>query len=222
VSLAGAGPGGGLRVLVTFADGAIVDKWLCITVEANANTGLAQDQVYYFASVVGETGAAFAGQGEYFGRDAADFRAIVGAGLNRPAGAGDRHDVNDNGQADIFDIQSIAIAGVRPIVLPVITAPPSPAGSMLASAAMAAPLPLPVLLEESSVQRTQWKSKDAAFGQWSTPERGNGPFVPLMAAGKPFGAPTLGDDQSVADLVNPAAYRPSLRDLVLESFARLT
>jgi hypothetical protein len=220
VALAGAGPGGADRVLITFADGSITDKWLRVTVEANANTGLAQEQVYYFASVAGETGAAFGGQGQYFGRDAADFRAIVASGLNRPATVGDRLDVDGSGRVDIFDIQSIAVAGIRPRVLPVITPSLAPTGTTLASAAAWAPLPL-AAWERPSAESTQRRVKDAAFGQWSGSGHPARLSLPLVTARKAARDLTPADDQTAAERVTLAAFRPSLRDLVFESFPAL-
>jgi hypothetical protein len=44
------------RYAITWADGAIRNAWLQVTVKADANTGLAADDVFYFGSLVGETG----------------------------------------------------------------------------------------------------------------------------------------------------------------------
>jgi len=53
---AGALAGGGDRIEVVFADGAVMNEWLRVTVLANANTGLAAADVFYFGNLVGETG----------------------------------------------------------------------------------------------------------------------------------------------------------------------
>jgi len=50
----GAGAGGSDRVTVTFADFAIVNTWLQVSVQANANTGLEQNAVFYFGSSANE------------------------------------------------------------------------------------------------------------------------------------------------------------------------
>ena len=42
--------------MLTFADGAIRNTWLRVTVLANARTGLARPDVFYFGNLVGETG----------------------------------------------------------------------------------------------------------------------------------------------------------------------
>ena len=51
-----AGADGSDRVTFTFADGAIRDTWLRVTVLAGARTGLARPDVFYFGNAVGETG----------------------------------------------------------------------------------------------------------------------------------------------------------------------
>ncbi len=52
----GEGVGGSDRVTLIWADGAIRKQWLQVTVRANANTGLMQDDVFYFGNAIGETG----------------------------------------------------------------------------------------------------------------------------------------------------------------------
>jgi hypothetical protein len=50
----GAGTGGSDRVTLVFADGAIKDQWLQVTVKANPRTGLAAPDVFYFGNLIGE------------------------------------------------------------------------------------------------------------------------------------------------------------------------
>ena len=52
----GAGDGGSDRVTLIWADGAIVDEWLQVTVLANARTRLAAPDVFAFGNLVAETG----------------------------------------------------------------------------------------------------------------------------------------------------------------------
>ena len=52
----GAGTGGSDRVTITWADNAIQNQWLQVTVLANANTGLGSANVFYFGNAVGESG----------------------------------------------------------------------------------------------------------------------------------------------------------------------
>jgi subtilisin family serine protease len=53
---AGAADASSDRVTITWADGSIKDTWLRVTVLANADTGLAQPDVFYFGNAVGEAG----------------------------------------------------------------------------------------------------------------------------------------------------------------------
>ena len=52
----GAGAGGSDRMTLAWADNRIVNQWVQVTVKANADTGLAADDVFYFGNLVGETG----------------------------------------------------------------------------------------------------------------------------------------------------------------------
>ncbi|MCC6124992.1 MAG: hypothetical protein IT426_08525, partial [Pirellulales bacterium] len=52
----GAGQLGSDRIAILWADGAIKNNWLQITVKATAITGLTQPDVFYFGNAVGETG----------------------------------------------------------------------------------------------------------------------------------------------------------------------
>ena len=52
----GAGVNGSDRITLTLPDGAVQKQWLRVTLAANANTGLAQNDVFYFGNIVGETG----------------------------------------------------------------------------------------------------------------------------------------------------------------------
>jgi hypothetical protein len=50
------GAGGSDRVTITWDNGAILNQWLQVTVLVTANTGLAEDDVFYFGNAVGESG----------------------------------------------------------------------------------------------------------------------------------------------------------------------
>ncbi len=54
----GAGQGGSDRLEITWATGAIKNEWLEVDVHAGGNTGLAVDDVFYFGSLIGDSGAA--------------------------------------------------------------------------------------------------------------------------------------------------------------------
>ena len=61
----GAGAGRTDRVAVTFADGAIANRWLRVTMKSTANTGLPAPDVFFYGNLVGETGAAAAPEPAY-------------------------------------------------------------------------------------------------------------------------------------------------------------
>jgi len=52
----GAGAGGSDRITFVWPDRAIRNAWLRVTVKSNADTGLAQSDVFYFGNLIGETG----------------------------------------------------------------------------------------------------------------------------------------------------------------------
>ena len=53
----GAGASASDRLEITWANLKVTNTWLGVTVHANANTGLTADDVFYFASVIGNSGA---------------------------------------------------------------------------------------------------------------------------------------------------------------------
>ena len=55
-TVVGVGVNGSDRVFIEFTDGAITNGWLQVTVLANNNTGLTDDDVFYFGNVIGESG----------------------------------------------------------------------------------------------------------------------------------------------------------------------
>jgi hypothetical protein len=105
------GEDGADRVYLTFADGAIVDTWLRVTVKANADTSLAAEQDFFFGSAPGETGAAFTPG--VVAADAADLQSIARS-LTPLADFGSElvtepHDVNRDGTINAFDLQVVAL-----------------------------------------------------------------------------------------------------------------
>ena len=52
----GEGAGGSDRVTLIFADEQIRNTWLSVSVLANTNTGLSQNDVFYFGNLIGDTG----------------------------------------------------------------------------------------------------------------------------------------------------------------------
>ena len=55
-TVVGVGVNGSDRVFIEFADGAITNGWLQVTVLANNATGLTDDDVFYFGNAIGESG----------------------------------------------------------------------------------------------------------------------------------------------------------------------
>ena len=56
VVLNGAGANGSDRVELIWSDGAIEDEWLEVTMAANADTGLALPDTFFFGNLIGDTG----------------------------------------------------------------------------------------------------------------------------------------------------------------------
>ena len=88
------------RVTLVWADGAVRNRWLRVTVKANADTHLATPDVFYFGNLVGEAGdgtALAVGSG-----DLTRTRAAVSAG--KAVGAGNAFDHNRDGRVDVLDV----------------------------------------------------------------------------------------------------------------------
>lgn len=140
--LPNAGAGGADCVLLTFAAGTIADTYAAFQMLATANTGLASTHTAIFGNVRGDTGAAFVGQGQFFGRDASDLQAMVPA-LFQSAGVTSATDVTKDGTTNAFDLQVIpvqstaAIGGafqsnVIPVITPGFSAAPAPGFALAA------------------------------------------------------------------------------------------
>jgi hypothetical protein len=128
----GAGFGGADRVTITWADNAIQNKWLQITMKATANTGLAAPDVFYFGNMMGETGnSATTAQVTI-----ADI-GLVRSQNGQAAGITSAADFNRSGQITIADVglaqanngQSIPLLAA-PVIMP---APAPAAGAPIVS-----------------------------------------------------------------------------------------
>ncbi len=97
----GAGVGGSTRVEFTWADGAIRNMWLQVTVAASGTSGLSTPDVFYFGNAVGESGdepaAANVGITDYLST-----RSNLQTFLN-PAGLTNTFDFNRDGRVDATD-----------------------------------------------------------------------------------------------------------------------
>jgi hypothetical protein len=89
---AGAGAGGSDRVTIVWPDGAILNQWLQVTVKVDANTGLANPDVFYFGNAVGETGESAADAQV----TAADEQGVIShpRSIFSPASLSDHYDFN--------------------------------------------------------------------------------------------------------------------------------
>lgn len=96
----GAGVGGSARVTILWADGAIQNKWLQVTVKASANTGLTFGDVFYFGSAVGDTGNSI---GDARVTDA-DAQAVQSQARSAAAAIISRYDFNRDGRVDQADL----------------------------------------------------------------------------------------------------------------------
>jgi hypothetical protein len=94
----GAGVGGSTRVEIRFADGAIRNTWLQVTVRGNEHTDMLKDAVFYFGNAVGESGDSAAGMRV----DLVD-QLAVRAGGTEGAGITNPLDFNRDGAVDGVD-----------------------------------------------------------------------------------------------------------------------
>ena len=95
----GAGVDGSDRGTITFADGAIRDTWLRVTVLSNARTGLAAPDVFYFGNLVADTG-----NGAAAAVNALDVAATRAAMVGGPAVPDSRFDFNRDGVVNVSDL----------------------------------------------------------------------------------------------------------------------
>ena len=119
----GSGTGGSARVKITFPDNTLQNTWLRVTVVANANTGLAVDDVFYFGNVIGELDFGnTATRLRVNGQDAALILANQSPGANS-AGVTNKFDLDRNGRVNgqdyAFLLANQQAAGiVAPITAP--------------------------------------------------------------------------------------------------------
>ncbi|MEE8451314.1 MAG: hypothetical protein V3R99_05340, partial [Thermoguttaceae bacterium] len=97
----GAGVGGSDRVAIIWPDNAIKNQWLQVTVKATANTGLLDDDIFYFGNAPGEAGDN-AVNTIVNATDEVVVRNFRHGPLN-PATIDDRYDYNRDGLVDGVD-----------------------------------------------------------------------------------------------------------------------
>ena len=142
----GAGVEGTTRIEFTWADRAIRNEWLQVTVKADANTGLSAADVFYFGNAVGESGDS-AADAVVSSADELGARNDPHSFL-QPAGITNVHDYNRDGRVDAAD-QLIARnnATTPATALSLITTPLTSA-----AATAAAVKPQPVSLARKTVK----------------------------------------------------------------------
>ena len=118
----GAGANGADRVTLVWPDGAIRRTWLRVIVKANANTGLASPDVFYFGNVEGETGDSSAGAA--LAVTTLDFLRTKRAMLS-DATVNNRHDFNRDGRVSPVDLAIVRSAMSQRRTLPLLSAPPN-------------------------------------------------------------------------------------------------
>jgi hypothetical protein len=92
------------RVLITWPDGAIVNKWLQVTMLANANTGLREPDVFYFGNLVGESNDQPSHAPIITMRDVLAVRRELGT---RNATVTNRVDFDRDGDVDAMDLLAV-------------------------------------------------------------------------------------------------------------------
>jgi hypothetical protein len=121
---AGGGNAGSSRVKLDFADNAIRNVWLRVTVLANANTGLANNDVFYFGNAVGDMQVANIGTPITVRTNASDTSAVrqnqsPGAGT---AGVTSIYDLNKDGRVNASDTSAVR-QNQNPAIIRYFTAP---------------------------------------------------------------------------------------------------
>lgn len=126
--MAGAGDGGSDRIKIVWADNAINKQWLEVTVLANADTGLAENDVFYFGNAPGDSG-------DNPSNTLVNSNDILGPRSN-PKGLFPRNDIRnvyDYNRDDRVDSSDILFARSNPVAffaaLRLISVPASSSGS---------------------------------------------------------------------------------------------
>jgi hypothetical protein len=130
VILTGRGASGSARVKITFPDNTLQNTWLRVTVLANAQTGLATNDVFYFGNVIGELDFGnTATRLRVNGQDAAFILANQSPGANS-AGVTNKFDLDRNGRVNGQDYAILLDNQQAAGIVAPLTAPfPRPAAS---------------------------------------------------------------------------------------------
>jgi hypothetical protein len=98
----GAGSNGADRVSLTWPDGSIVNKWVQVAVLANEQTGLEENEVFYFGNAIGETGDSTS-EAQVSPTDQIGVRANPHTLAENPAAVGVAHDFDRDGKVGPTD-----------------------------------------------------------------------------------------------------------------------
>jgi len=104
----GAGIDGSDRVTIIFEDHLVQQQWLEVTVRATEQTGLAQNDVFYFGNAIGETGDGANGI-DTVQTAIVDMYDVIGVRASAPAshgraGLGSRYDFNRDTKVNVTDL----------------------------------------------------------------------------------------------------------------------
>ncbi|TWU57090.1 Dockerin type I repeat protein [Rubripirellula tenax] len=121
------------RVTIDWPHQAIMNKWLEVTIKANANTGLTQDDVFYFGNQVGDINGSTSAS-KHVTVNAFD---TLGVRFNQSptsnsVGIDNIYDIDRNGSVNAFDTLGVRFnqmpsGGLMMITLPPAAAPPTAA-----------------------------------------------------------------------------------------------
>jgi hypothetical protein len=117
----GAGADGSDRVILVWADGAIVNQWLRVTVLATERTGLSAPDVFAFGNLVGDTGDAPAGSGRAVVNATDVVRTL--AHVSPAAPLGSLYDHNRDGRVNALDLALARANQFHELALPAVGAP---------------------------------------------------------------------------------------------------
>ena len=116
-------PSDGRRAYLALPDGTVKNAWLRVTIKANANTGLANPDVFYFGNLVGETGDP---RRTELAVDRMDFARVSMSVGTTSAAARAAYDINRDGAVTSADVLLVRSNQRRSLTL--LTAPAARAG----------------------------------------------------------------------------------------------
>jgi len=105
-TFAGGGTSGASRVKIEFADNAIRNTWLRVTLLANANTGLLATSVFYFGNAVGDVDIGNVGTPVTISTNSSDYAAVRQnlSPSSSSVGVDNIHDINKDGVVNPIDM----------------------------------------------------------------------------------------------------------------------